>query len=168
MATARTRVPKERSERERIYRSWIEVIDRESGSIRKLPLKAMAKILLKSKTEKDPPPSRVDVLELTDGSERIEVKNIDELSVQLRQRYPDATYERSLHMERDHEAEERRADAISRMVQLIVDSFIKTLSAEDAAAYRLSLKTKEGKKALRELWPKLVDAFFYALCNPKR
>jgi len=136
--------------------------------MRKLPLNAIAKTLLKSKTDKEPPPSRVDVLELTDGSERFEVKNIDELSVQLRQRYPDATYERTLHMERDHEAEERRADAISRMVQLIVDSFIKTLSAEDAAAYGLSLKTKEGKKALRELWPKVVDAFFHALCNPKR
>jgi len=33
---------------------------------------------------------------------------------------------------------------------------------------QVRLVIDEGKKTLRELWPKIVDGYFHALCNPKR
>ena len=48
------------------------------------------------------------------------------------------------------------------------NSAVKTLSAEDAALMGPWLDTEEGQAAFREMWPKIVDAYFHALCNPKR
>jgi hypothetical protein len=73
-----------------------------------------------------------------------------------------------LHQERDPEAEKRRTDALNGLAQLVMEAFTRNLSAEDATALDASLKTKEGKKAFREWWPKLVDAYFHALSNPRR
>jgi len=73
-----------------------------------------------------------------------------------------------LRSERNLEAERRRNDALDGFIRLIVDSFVRSLTAEDAAALGASLGTKEGKKALREAWPGIVDAYFHGLCNPKR
>ena len=56
-------------------------------------------------------------------------------------------------------------EALNRLGNLIVESFVNTLSAEDAALIGASLKTKKGKEAFRENWPKIVDAYFHALCN---
>ena len=53
-------------------------------------------------------------------------------------------------------------------IKLIVESFVRSLSRDDAVAFSASFKTRKGKKALRESWPKIVDAYFYALCSPKR
>lgn len=62
-----------------------------------------------------------------------------------------------------------RAEArFERLSQLIVGTFLNALSAEEAAG--LSpwwLETPEGAEAFRESWPKIVDAYFAAVCNPK-
>ena len=59
-------------------------------------------------------------------------------------------------------------DALNGFGKLIVERFVNTFSAEDAALIGPRLKTKEGREAFRESWPKIVDACFKALCNPKR
>lgn len=73
--------------------------------------------------------------------------------------------EKSFRVARDRpEAKE----ALNQLGRLIIDSFINALSAEDAAWISASLKTKKGREAFRENWPKIVDAYFHSLCNPKR
>jgi hypothetical protein len=58
-------------------------------------------------------------------------------------------------------------DALNQLSQLIGASFIKSLSAKVASLVCATLNTKEGKEAFRENWPKIVGAYFHALCNPK-
>jgi hypothetical protein len=59
-------------------------------------------------------------------------------------------------------------EALNRLAGHIAEVFIKGLPDEDAALLMLWFDTAEGKEALRETWPKIVDAYFHALCNPKR
>jgi hypothetical protein len=60
-------------------------------------------------------------------------------------------------------------EALNRMAGHIAEMFVNSLSAEDAAVIVPWLTgTAEGKKTLQETWPKIVDAYFSALCNPKR
>lgn len=59
-------------------------------------------------------------------------------------------------------------EALDSFARLIVESFVKTIPPEAAAALVARLKTKEGKKEFAEAWPIIVDAYFHALCNPKR
>jgi len=59
-----------------------------------------------------------DVLQLKDGCTTLEAKSLDDLAAQLRQRYPDGEYERTLHRERDRQAEQRRADAMNNLVEM--------------------------------------------------
>jgi hypothetical protein len=73
--------------------------------------------------------------------------------------------------EESHQAaqEPRQAKpALDSLARLIVESFVKTIPPDVAAALSLRLKTKEGKKEFAESWPIIVDAYFSALCNPKR
>jgi hypothetical protein len=59
-------------------------------------------------------------------------------------------------------------EALNRLAGHIAEVFVKSLPDEDAALLMLWFDTAEGKEALRESWPKIVDAYFHALCNPKR
>jgi len=68
---------------------------------------------------------REDVLQLEDGCTTFEAKNLDDLVAQLRQRYPDGEYERTLHRERDRQAEQRRADAMHNLIEILVNAFVK-------------------------------------------
>lgn len=54
-----------------------------------------------------------------------------------------------------------------RLGTLILESFADTLAAEDAAVLIPWFDTPEGKETFREMWPKIVDAYFNVLCNPK-
>lgn len=58
--------------------------------------------------------------------------------------------------------------ALDSLARLIVESFVMTIPPDVAAALERRLKTKEGKKEFADCWPIIVDAYFYALCNPKR
>jgi hypothetical protein len=103
-----------------VFRYWVELSERQTGAVRKLPLSAVAKIPLT-----DPPRPREDFLKLQDGTVTLEAKNIDDLAAQLRDRYPDSEYERTLHSERDHEAERRGADAMNRLIHLLAEIVVK-------------------------------------------
>jgi hypothetical protein len=58
--------------------------------------------------------------------------------------------------------------ALDSIAKLIVESFVKTLPADMVEGLEQRLKTKEGKKEFAESWPIIVDAYFHALCNPKK
>lgn len=112
--------------REEIFRYWVEVRDLQSGSTRSLPLGAVARIHIPSRKKETPKP-REEVLQLKDGSGLIEAKSLDDLAGQLRERYPDDLYERTLHRTRDQEAEERRAHAMDQLMDIIVQAAVEEL-----------------------------------------
>ena len=58
--------------------------------------------------------------------------------------------------------------ALDSLAKLIVESFVKTIPQDMAAGLARRLKTKEGKKEFAEIWPSVVDAYFHALCKPKK
>ena len=53
------------------------------------------------------------------------------MATQLRERYSDESYERMLRRERDREAEERRADAINKPVEILVEAVVKEATEVD-------------------------------------
>ncbi len=59
-------------------------------------------------------------------------------------------------------------EALNRWTGHIAEVFVNSLPAEEAAVLVPWFDTPEGREALRELWPKIVDAYFHALCDPKR
>ena len=59
-------------------------------------------------------------------------------------------------------------EALNRWAGHIAEVFVNSLPAEEAQVLIPWFGTPEGKKTLCELWPKIVDAYFHALCNPKR
>ena len=70
-----------------------------------------------------------------------------------------------------HQAARERPEAKQApdsLAKLIVESFVRTLPQDMAAALARRLKTKEGKKEFAESWPIIVDAYFHALCHPKK
>jgi hypothetical protein len=73
--------------------------------------------------------------------------------------------EASFRAARERPEAKQTLDALARV---IVESFVKTIPPDEAAAIERRLKTKEGKKEFAECWPIVVDAYFNALCNPKR
>ena len=103
----------------RCYRYWVELRDRRDRSVRMLPLGAVIRIhLTPGKGEAQMTDEHV--LQLQDKSAIIEAKDLDDLSAQLRARYPDETYERFLRRERDREAEQRKAEAVDGLIRLLV------------------------------------------------
>ena len=71
------------------------------------------------------PRQREDVLQLQDGTTKLEAPNLQELAVQLRMRYPDGLYERTLHNERDRDAEQRRARAFNSLIDMLVEQVVR-------------------------------------------
>ena len=47
------------------------------------------------------------------------------------ERYPDGAYERTLRRERDRPAEERRADAMNKLVEILVEAVVKEAAEVD-------------------------------------
>jgi hypothetical protein len=116
---------KKTSEDKQIFRYWIEIRELASGSVRKLPLTAVLKVCLARRKKNEPPVPNDELLHLQDGNETLQGASFDELRTRLRQEYPDAAYERTLHYERDREAEERRERALSGLIELIVEQMVK-------------------------------------------
>jgi len=107
-------------ESERIYRHWVEIRDLQTGVVRELALRALVKIPL----TKVPLP-REDVLELQDDTTTLEAQNLQDLANQLRTRYPDGLYERTLHNERDREAEKQRQKAFNSLIDLLAEYVVR-------------------------------------------
>jgi hypothetical protein len=118
------------AEGERVYHYTVEIRDLRDGTSRILPLNVFALIPLKpGNVEK---PAR-QLLRLEDGGDVLEAADLDELRVALRAKYPDDAYERRLHVQRDREAEDRRREAISELVELLaraaVDDYLREVDA---------------------------------------
>jgi hypothetical protein len=110
--------------REQIFRYWVEVRDLTNGSVLNLPLSAVARIHIPRKKNEAQRPSE-EILRLQDGSAILEATSLDDLAAQLRQKYPDSGYERTLHRERDREAEERRAEAMNQLIRILAEAVVK-------------------------------------------
>lgn len=120
---------KDTPESERLFRYWVELRDRRAGSVRTLPLSVMTRIHI-PKRKNDPQRPAEKVLRLQDDSEILEGKDIDDIAAQLRRRYPDETYDRLLHKERDCEAEQRKAAALNALAQIVAEAVVEELLNE--------------------------------------
>ena len=113
-------------ERKRVYRYWVELRDRRDGSVRELPLNALKRIHLPTKKGAPQLPDEL-VLQLQDGAEIIEARDIDDLAAQLRARYPDDSHERFLRQERDQEAEKRKVEALNGLIKILAKAVAEDL-----------------------------------------
>ena len=111
---------------EQIFRYWVEVRDLTNGSVSNLPLSAFARIHIPKKRNEAQKP-REEILRLQDGSAILEAISLDDLAAQLRQKYPDSGYERTLHRERDRDAEERRAEAMNQLIKILAEAAVKDI-----------------------------------------
>ena len=84
----------------------------------------MVKICLARPKKNEAPIPNQELLHLKDGAETLEAKSFDELRAQLRDKYPDDAFERTLHFERDREAEERRERALNGLAQLLAEQVV--------------------------------------------
>lgn len=55
-------------------------------------------------------------------------------------------------------------EAMNRLVGLIAEAAVKAIPPELLSSF----STREGKKALKAMWPEIVDAYFRSLSNPKQ
>jgi hypothetical protein len=111
----------------------VELRDIQSEAIRNLPLGAIARIHIPRKRNEAQKP-REEILQLHDDSVIIEATNLDDLAARLREKYPDEAYERTLHRERDHEAEERRSEAMNGLIEILSKSVVDQLLREGQAS----------------------------------
>jgi hypothetical protein len=107
------------SESHQVFRCWVEVREQASGSVRHLPINGVTKIYI-PRTKKEAQKPNEEILQLKDGTATLEAESIQDLAGQLRTRYPDTAYERTLHWERDREAEVRRTEAISKLSEILL------------------------------------------------
>jgi hypothetical protein len=119
---------------EQIFRYWVEVRVLSTGSVRELPLTASKVVCLKRGKKNEPPLPDREVLKLQDGENSWEAETFEELRTRLRDKYPDAAFERNLHTERDHEAEERRENALNGLVRILAKAAVDDYLAEQARA----------------------------------
>ena len=159
------------AESQQIHRYWVEVRELANGSARHLPLNGVTKIHI-PRTKKEPQKPNEEILELKDGPTTLEAKNIQDLAAQLRATYPDDAYERTLHWERDREAEVRRAEALEKLSEILLpraylealyviqaelervepDSRLPNTELERAAASRGIALIDSGKWKQRDTW----------------
>jgi hypothetical protein len=116
----------------KILRYWVEVRELASGSVRVLPLSAVRLICLKRGKKNEPLTPDRELLRLQDGEETWEASEFEELKLRLRDKYPDAAFERTLHYVRDHEAEERREAALNGLISILAKSVVDELVAEES------------------------------------
>lgn len=112
-----------------ILRRWILLRDRRNGSTRELPLSAVTRIHLPTKRH---PEQRLNesVLRLKDVTATIEAHSIEDLVVQLREKYPDEVYECTLHSERDVQAEQLREQCLDKLAGIFIEAAVDRLIRE--------------------------------------
>ena len=113
-----------------ILRYWVEIRELASRSVRKLPLTAVRMVCLKRGKKNEPLTPDREVLRLQDDEETWEAESFEELKIRLRDKYPDAAFERTLHFVRDHEAEERYERALNELISLLAKKAVDDLIAE--------------------------------------
>lgn len=128
-----------------IFRYWIELLDLRNGSTRDLPLKALTKIHLSTKRNEDQRPNE-GILRLEDGAAILEANDLDELAAQLRERYPDGSYERRLHSERDLQAEARWEHGMNQLIEIIAKSAYEELLRETESEAAVSTEPSDASQ----------------------
>jgi hypothetical protein len=130
-----TRAKKEKKLSDKqIFRYWVEVREIANGAVRQLPLTAVRLICLKRGKKNEPPLPDRELVQLQDGEEKWEAETVEEVRTRLRDMYPDAAFERTLHFVRDHEAEERRERALNGLISLLAKAAVDDLIAEQSRA----------------------------------
>jgi hypothetical protein len=125
--------PKRLSDKQ-IFRYWVEIRDLATGSVRKLPLTAVRLVCLKTARKSEPRPPDRELLRLEDDGQIAEAEAFDDLRAQLRDKYPDAAFERTLYFVRDHEAEERYEQGLNGLISILAKAAVDDLLAEQAHA----------------------------------
>lgn len=116
----------------KIFRYWVEIRELANGAVRKLPLSAVRLICLKRGKKNEPSLPNRELLRLQDGDETWEASDFEELKTRLRDKYPDAAFERTLHYVRDHEAEERCETALNGLISILAKSVVDDLIAKES------------------------------------
>jgi len=111
-----------------MFRYWVALLDLRNGSARDLPLKVITRIHFSKRGEAQRPNEQI--LRLEDGAAILEAKDLDELAAQLRERYPDGSYERRLHSERDLQAEARWEHGMNQLIEIVAKSAYEELLRE--------------------------------------
>ena len=124
-----TKRKKDLPESKHIYRHWVELHDLRDGSTRDLPLRAVTRIHLPRRKGDRHEPNQQG-LRLRDDSVVLEGRDIEDIAVQLRQKYPDKTHERFLYRERDYESEQRKAEALEWLIELVAKAAVDELLSE--------------------------------------
>jgi hypothetical protein len=62
----------------------------------------------------------------------LEAKDLDDLRAQLREKYPEGAFERTLHYVRDPEAEERRERALNGLIELLAERVVEQMIEEES------------------------------------
>ena len=125
VASKRKKKHAKKTEPEQIFKYWVEIRDLNDNTVRTLPLTGRIKVAL---IEPTPPSKRV--LWLENDSGNLEANDFEELRAKLREKYPDDAYERTIHWERDIEAEQRREHALNGLAMLMAEAAVEEALGE--------------------------------------
>jgi hypothetical protein len=124
----KSKAGKDLPESAQMFRCFVDVRDLRDDSTRSLPVRTVIKLRLSTK-KNDPPGPREEVVQIEDGAATFEGNTFDELVPQLRLKYPDGSYERTLRRERNYQAER----AMKELTDLIVKAAVEKLLRETAS-----------------------------------
>jgi hypothetical protein len=109
------------SETRHRFRYWVELRHLGDGSTRKLALRPITRVHVPRTKGELQRPTEV-LLRLDDETVILEATNLDDVVAQLRMKYPDSAYERSLHRERDLDAERAMDELMRLLARAVVES----------------------------------------------
>lgn len=128
MSKRKNKTGEDSPESAHMFRYFVDVHDLRDDSTRSLPVRTVIKLRLSTK-KNEPPGPREEVVQIEDGAATLEGKTFDELVPQLRLKYPDGSYERTLRRERNYQAER----AMTELTDLIVKAAVEKLLRETAS-----------------------------------
>jgi hypothetical protein len=109
-----------------IFRYWVEIRDLREDSTRQLSLKALTRIHIPTRKGEVQQPNE-QILSVEDGLTTHEANCLEQLARQLREKYPDGSFERTLRRERDTAAEERHSNAVNELARIVANAAARRL-----------------------------------------
>lgn len=131
MSKRRNKTRKDLPESAQMFRYFVDVRDLRDDSTRTLPVRTVIKLRIPTK-KNDPPGPREEVVQIEDGAAPLEAKSFDELIPQLRLKYPDGSFERTLRRERDYQAENALRELISLIAKAAVEKHMRENASQAA------------------------------------